>query len=427
VGFLVQALAAAHAVPTAWQAGEEALKQLPALQQRLQALQFLQQQQQQRPQYNSQEVQMQAQGTAAAWLNKIEEGLAGLGYAPRWDAKLLAGTLHGLSLVAASAAAACSSIQGGASDGSGSGSWEAAAVQRVSGVMLTLLRHHSPSVRQLVWQLLQSAVESLAAGRDLAPGGSSSPGDAEQSPVVRLLLLPEVLECLVVEQLNSADAKPAVCRLLLCMLRCWGSSVAQRLLTWRAWISSCAGDAAGDGLTAALGSFLANPADNAGLDQGWSESDLTEGHGQEDFWCGEIAAMLQDLFSTKKELRRDAGRQLLQVLVPGVPLGPHEICDLTGGRGSGCELQQVLRRHTALAMQQQKNPASRMHGKRTHWKSDMCFFDASWMDHRTWNHDVTVAPRMLHHWLAPSILLRLMATPVTESVWSTPCILVPCA
>lgn len=350
----MQALAAAHAVPTAWQAGEEALKQLPALQQRLQALQPLQQQQ--RPQQGSQEVQ-KAQGDVSAWLNKIEEGLAGLGYAPRWDAKLLAGTLHGLSLVAASAAAACSSIQGGASDGVGSGSWEAAAVQRVSGVMLTLLRHHSPSVRQLVWQLLQSAVESLAAGRDLAPGGSSSPGDAEQSPVVRLLLLPEVLECLVVEQLNSADAKPAVCRLLLCMLRCQGSSVAPRLLTWRAWISSCAGDAAGDGLIAAVGLFLDNPADKAGLDQGWSESDLTEDHGQEGCWSGGVAAMLQDLFSTKSELRRDAGRQLLQVLVPGVPLGPNEICDLTGTRGSGCVcvLQQVLRRHAALAMQLQES------------------------------------------------------------------------
>lgn len=317
----LQALAAAHAVPAAWEAGEQALQQLPVLQQQLQALQ----------QHATQQQQQQDGDPVSAWLSKAEEGLSGLGYAPRWDAKLLQGALHGLSLVAAAAAAPGSGQE--AVSGSSPGSWQAAAVQRVAGMMLALLRHHSPSVQQLVWQLLQAAVESSAGG-------------AQQScPTVDLLLLPDVLECLVVEQLSSSDAKPAACTLLVRLLRCWGSSVAQQLLPWRTWISSCGGDAAGDGLNAALAAFLDKGP--PGAQEGQGGAGQPEGR-LEGFWAGRLAAVLQDLFSASSGVRQAAGRQLLHLMTQGCDMEPEELEEYTGELaglwhvGAACCLQQVL-------------------------------------------------------------------------------------
>jgi hypothetical protein len=292
-------------VPVAWEAGEEALRQLNTLQQQLATLQQASQQQLQ------QQHQMQeAQSAVAGWLDGLQGAFPGLGYAPRWDAKLLQGALHGLSLVAAA----------GSSSSSSTAQWWASALQHVSGFVVSLLRHHSPSVQQLVWQLLQSAVPSAAAEHNQ---------HAAQSPALALLLLPGVLECLIVEQLSSSEAKPAACTLLMGLLQHGGSSIAQQLLPWRPWISSCTGDTAGDALDAALSEFL-----DQGLGQKpESEQAVGQEPDQQGFWAGGLAVVLQDLFSVSGEVRQRAGRQLLQVMTAGADMTAEELEEYTGETG----------------------------------------------------------------------------------------------
>lgn len=295
---LLQALREAHAVPAAWDAGESAREQLQTLQQQL----------------NQQTTQQQqhteaVQSAVAGWLNKLQDAFPGLGYAPRWDAKLLQAALQGLSLVAAAA---------GGANGAGPAAATADAADRAAGVMVALLRHHSPTVQQLVWQLLQSAVAAAA-----EPSSSSSSVAATDRPVLHLLLLPWVLECLVVEQLSSQDSKPAACTLLMALLQHGGSSVAQQLLPWRPWVSSCAGDTAGDALNEALAAFLAQ---GLGRQPG-------QGSGEAGFWAGRLAVVLQDLFSSRGDVRRAAGRQLLLLMLKGSELPPEDsLEDVTGER-----------------------------------------------------------------------------------------------
>jgi hypothetical protein len=145
---------------------------------------------------------------------------------------------------------------------------------------------------------------------------------AAQSPAVTLLLLPCVLECLIVEQLSSSEAKPAACRLLMGLLQQGGSS-AQQLLPWRPWISSCTGDTAGDALDAALSGILSQ-----GLGQ--SERALGQEQDQQGFWAGGMVVLLQDLFSVSGEVRRRAGRQLLQVMTAGADMNAEELEEYTG-------------------------------------------------------------------------------------------------
>lgn len=185
--------------------------------------------------------------------------------------------------------------------------------------MVALLRHHSPTVQQLVWQLLQSAV--AAAAVPPSTSSSSSVGAADR-PVLHLLLLPRVLECLVVEQLSSQDSKPAACTLLMALLQHGGGSVAQQLLPWRPWIGSCAGDTAGDALNEALAAFLAQ---GLGRQPG-------QGSGEAGFWAGRLAVVLQDLFSSQVDVRRAAGRQLLLLMLDGSELPPEDLEDITGER-----------------------------------------------------------------------------------------------
>jgi hypothetical protein len=298
---LLQALRGAHAVPAAWDAGEAAREQLQSLQQLLN--QHTTQQQQQQQQQHTEAVR----SAVAGWLSKLQDAFPGLGYAPRWDAKLLQTALQGLSLVAAAAAGA---------NGPGPAAATADAAGRVAGMMVALLRHQSLTVQQLVWQLLQSAVTAAA-----GPSSSSGSVGAAYRPVLHLLLLPRVLECLVVEQLSSQEAKPAACTLLMALLQHGGSSVAQQLLPWRPWVSSCAGDTAGDALDAALAAFL---------DQGLGRQPRGQGSSEAGFWAGRLAVVLQDLFSSSSDVRRAAGRQLLLLMLDGAELPPEDLEDVTG-------------------------------------------------------------------------------------------------
>lgn len=318
---VVQALREAHAVPAAWEAGEEALRQLQSLKQQLHTLQQLTQHQQQ---HHQQQQQHEVLGVVLGWLDRLQAAFPGLGYAPRWDAKLLQGALHGLSLVAATccesdtagAVAPSADVQpaAGAAAAVSRGNTRPSTGERVAGFVVSLLRHHSPTVQQLVWQLLQSAV--AAAAEHSSSRSSRSQPTAPGSPAIQLLLMPKVLECLVVEQLSRPNSKAAACTLLMGLLQHGGSSIAQQLLPWRPWICSCAGDTAGDALNEALTAYLS---------QGPDQPD------QEGFWGGQLAGVLQDLFSAHGEVRRLAGRQLLQLMTAGCDMTQEELEDYTGG------------------------------------------------------------------------------------------------
>jgi hypothetical protein len=208
--------------------------------------------------------------------------------------------------------------------------------------MVALLRHDSPSVQQLVWTLLQSAVAAASEQDSSSSSGPVAGPGRGLSPVMHLLLLPDVLQCLVVEQLSSAASKPAACALLMGMLRCGsssggggsGSCIARQLLPWRPWISSCAGDTPGDALNNTLTALLeqgSGPTATQGLaDSCQPGQGLGQEPGQSGFWSKGGVSVLQDLFSVDGGVRRAAGRALLQLLTAGADLGPEEMEGITG-------------------------------------------------------------------------------------------------
>lgn len=342
---VLSAVQQAHAVPVAWAAGQRALEQLQDLEQQLQQLimhfEIHNQNQQQ-----EEEVQQRAVGV---WLETVQQAFQGLGYAPRQNAQLLQGTLHGLSLIAAAGSAAAGAA---AEDNSSRSSWASSTRQRVGQLLVGLLRHHSASVRQLVWQLLQSSVAAAAehhssSSRRDGVTAASQTSSSHSSAVVQLLLLPEVVECLVVEQLCSnstntssssgAEAnKPGASALLMALLRCGGDRVAQQLLPWRPWISSSTGDTAGDALNQALAAFLDQQQQHPQQQHQPQEA----GQG---FWAGRLPAVLQDLFSASAGTRCGAGRALLQLLTTmttatggqeELMLGPEELEGFAGKSSS---------------------------------------------------------------------------------------------
>jgi hypothetical protein len=303
----LQALQAAAAVPEAWAAGDAVRRELQALLQQLLAT------------GQQQQLLREVMGAfSAAWLPRLREALAGLGYAAKADARLLQCALQGLSLIAAAAAAAA--------DG------DSAMAEQAAAVLLSLLQHAQPSVQQLALQLLQSAVD--AAEESLC--GSDSESDSADwlrpPAVLQLLQQPQVVRWLVMRGLAPSthqgrrQVATKVALLLAVLLRCGGPSAAAVLLPWRAWVccfaapgagSSVAGAASGSSCDALL---AAMDAAGAALDEERQQGQADGGGEREGgalgrFWSSRVAAVLQDLFSASTAVRSAAGRQLLALLV----------------------------------------------------------------------------------------------------------------